>query len=91
VFYLVAYDIADDRRLRRVAKLMEGYGTRVQRSVFECILSRQRLALLIMEVKAQMKRREDKVQIYRLCATCRQRFARNTAGHLTGDPEVYIC
>ena len=37
---LVTYDVTDDRRRRRVAKLLEGYGRRVQRSVFECNLTK---------------------------------------------------
>ena len=36
ITYLVCYDIADDKRLARVAKLMKGFGDRVQKSVFEC-------------------------------------------------------
>jgi CRISPR-associated protein Cas2 len=38
MFILVCYDVCDSRRLRRVAKLLEGYGQRVQESVFECHL-----------------------------------------------------
>lgn len=42
--YLIAYDICDDRRLRRTFKLMKGYGTPLQYSVFLCDLSeRERL------------------------------------------------
>lgn len=37
--YLVVYDISDPKRLRRIAKAMESYGNRVQKSVFECNLS----------------------------------------------------
>ncbi|MGH7736190.1 MAG: CRISPR-associated endonuclease Cas2, partial [Gemmatimonadales bacterium] len=37
--YLVAYDIRDDRRLRGIAGCMEGYGTRIQYSVFVFDLS----------------------------------------------------
>lgn len=37
--YLVCYDIADDRRLRRVFKLCKGYGSHLQFSVFECDLT----------------------------------------------------
>lgn len=37
--YLIAYDIADPKRLRRVIKVMEGYGERLQYSVFLCDLS----------------------------------------------------
>lgn len=42
--YLVSYDIANAKRLRRVAKCLESYGTRLQYSVFECPLDDLRLA-----------------------------------------------
>ena len=46
---LVAYDVSTDtaagrRRLRRVAKVCEGHGQRVQKSVFECILNPAEMA-----------------------------------------------
>ena len=41
--YLVSYDIANPKRLRRVAKLLESFGTRLQYSVFECPLDDMRL------------------------------------------------
>ena len=41
--YLVCYDIRDERRLKRVGKMMKDYGTRVQYSVFEVDLERDRL------------------------------------------------
>ena len=40
--YIVAYDIADPRRWRRVFRLMNGYGEWLQLSVFQCRLSRRR-------------------------------------------------
>lgn len=42
--YLVTYDVCDAKRLRRVHKLMKGYGEWVQLSVFQCRLSKRRLA-----------------------------------------------
>jgi CRISPR-associated protein Cas2 len=45
--YLVAYDIADPKRWRRVFRLMEGFGEWLQLSVFQCRLSPQRHAELI--------------------------------------------
>ncbi len=42
--YIVSYDIANAKRLRRVAKTLESYGTRLQYSVFECPLDDTRLA-----------------------------------------------
>ncbi len=44
--YLVSYDICDPKRLRRVARALEGFGVRLQYSVFECPLDDMRLAML---------------------------------------------
>jgi len=38
--YLVVYDISDDDERDKVSKVLEGYGFRVQESVFECVLSK---------------------------------------------------
>ena len=48
--FLVCYDISHPKRLYRVAKTLEGYGSRLQLSVFECPLDKLRLA----EVKAKL-------------------------------------
>ena len=44
--YIVAYDIADPRRWRRVFRLMNGYGEWLQLSVFQCRLNRRYRALI---------------------------------------------
>ena len=67
---LVTYDIADTEttgvsRLRRVADVCEKYGQRVQFSVFECRLSKVRLARLIGEVEDIIDRDRDSVHVYR--------------------------
>lgn len=80
---VVAYDIADHKRLRRVAKFMEDYGFRVQRSVFECDLSPAQISALEAGIKALIKRKADRVQIYQLCENC--------AGALeNGPPSDYL-
>ena len=43
--YLVSYDICDPKRLRKVARSLEGFGVRLQYSVFECPLDEMRLPL----------------------------------------------
>jgi len=45
--YIVAYDITDPKRWRRVFRLMKGYGEWLQLSVFQCRMSRTRHAELI--------------------------------------------
>lgn len=44
--YLVTYDISDPRRLKRVHKLMLGWGDHLQLSVFECELTHRELVEL---------------------------------------------
>lgn len=45
--YIVAYDISDDKRLRKVFRLMKGYGEWLQFSIFQCRLSARRHAELM--------------------------------------------
>jgi CRISPR-associated protein Cas2 len=61
--YLVAYDIRDDRRLRLIAGCMEGYGTRIQYSVFISDLSDREKILMRGDIEAIMKLSEDSVMI----------------------------
>jgi CRISPR-associated protein Cas2 len=71
--YLVVYDIADPRRLRRVAKKVEKFGVRVQKSVFECVLSLSRRSELEKESKKLMDEHEDSMRIYPLLAKSREK------------------
>jgi CRISPR-associated protein Cas2 len=66
--YLVAYDIRDERRLRLVAGCMEGYGTRIQYSVFVSDLSSRELVLMRGDIESLMKMTEDSVMIVDLGA-----------------------
>ena len=70
--YLICYDIASPRRLRRVAKLMLSYGERVQKSVFECELSTKERAELEAQAREMLNSNEDSLRFYRLCPRCSQ-------------------
>ncbi len=59
--YLVSYDICDPKRLRRVARALEGFGVRLQYSVFECPLDDMRMAMLKAAVHPLLKHDEDQV------------------------------
>ena len=68
---LVTYDVATDssagrRRLRRVAKVCEAFGQRVQYSVFECIVSAAQLEHLMHRLEQEIAPAEDSLRIYRL-------------------------
>jgi CRISPR-associated protein Cas2 len=57
--YLVTYDISDDRRWRRVFKLMKAYGQWVQLSVFQCRMTDRRRAELIQFLDGIINHGED--------------------------------
>jgi len=63
---LLAYDIADPKRLRRVANVCEDYGVRVQRSLFECWLEDDEFARLWEKLLAEVDLKEDQLVAYRL-------------------------
>lgn len=59
--YLIAYDISDPKRLRRVLKVMEAVGERLQYSVFLCDLSGMEHAHWEASLREVVHMREDSV------------------------------
>ena len=66
--YLVAYDIADPRRLGRVARYLGQHACRVQYSVFAAPLSQSRLHHLLAELETMIDPKQDDVRAYPLPA-----------------------
>jgi len=65
--YLVIYDISDNKRLYQVAKVMEDFGIRVQRSVFEVNASPKIIETLRNRIGAVMELENDSVIIFPIC------------------------
>lgn len=61
---VVVYDIPDDKRRTKLSNFLEGYGRRVQFSVFECFLSLEEMRELYEKVKKLVKSEEDNVRFY---------------------------
>ena len=70
IFTVVCYDIPDDKRRNKMSKTLEGFGSRVQKSVFECDLTPKQLESLKKKLNRVMKAEEDSVRYYNLCAQC---------------------
>jgi CRISPR-associated protein Cas2 len=68
-WHLISYDIRDAKRLRKVAKKMESYGTRIQLSVFRCRLDRESMEKLRWELSEIIKP-EDDLLVIPLCESC---------------------
>jgi len=68
---IVAYDVSTAtkegrRRLRRVAKVCESIGQRVQNSVFECRVNQMQYEELEHNLLAEINVNEDNLRLYRL-------------------------
>ena len=61
---LVVYDIPDDKRRTKLATFLEGYGRRVQYSVFECFMDLQEMKPLYEKLQRRVKPEEDNVRVY---------------------------
>ncbi|OKH15961.1 CRISPR-associated endonuclease Cas2 [[Limnothrix rosea] IAM M-220] len=78
MFYLVAYDISDNKRRKKIADLLEGYGCRVQFSVFECRLSVKKYGELKQRLRRYYREEEqDSLRFYPI------------SGHTLGQVEIW--
>ena len=71
---VVAYDVdtttqAGEKRLRKVAQLCERYGSRVQNSVFEVLLTPAQLVELKSGLTKIIDVKSDSIRIYRIGST----------------------
>lgn len=85
---IIAYDIADPKRLNQVARTCEDFGVRVQYSVFECHLEEDELARLWARLTHIIDPTEDRIVAYRLDAQCARQTL--TAGTMVCSERV-VC
>ncbi len=89
-FYVLAYDIANDKRRQKIAKCCQAVAERVQYSVFEAYFSEAELKQLLKKTDKIMNPQEDSLRIYVLCEACRKKAAARGLGKLTEPPGVTI-
>ncbi len=65
--WLAIYDISDTKRLSKIAKLMEDFGIRVQKSVFEIEAPEQTIKILELKAMKLMNLEEDFLVIFDIC------------------------
>lgn len=96
MFYVISYDISDDKRRQKIADLLEGYAARVQKSVFEAHLEPAKYADLRKRLSRVMNVEEDNaegtfsVRFYRLCGECRAVVEVVGKGGVTPEPGLMI-
>ncbi|MBA2678746.1 MAG: CRISPR-associated endonuclease Cas2 [Ktedonobacteraceae bacterium] len=87
--YVIAYDIPSDKRRTKIHKVLLGFGTWTQYSLFECFLSRKDLILLQTKLAKHLIVREDSVRFYPLCANCVSRVE-TVGGPLPSDDALFL-
>ena len=89
-FWVVVYDISNDKRRTRLHNALLDFGTPVQFSVFECWLTVEQLKKMRARVRKVIRPRKDHLRFYFLCAACAARVETTQAGELTKLKEVIV-
>ena len=85
--YLVCYDVADDKRLRKTYRKMRGFGDPLQYSVFRCELSPVERQLMKEALWSLLNWNEDRVILVDLGpAGCRG----DNCAEFWGQPRVEL-
>ena len=64
--YLIAYDIADSKRLHRAHKKVEAFAIGGQKSFYECWLTEHEMGQFKQDVNALIEPEDDRVFIFRI-------------------------
>ncbi|MFH1749163.1 MAG: CRISPR-associated endonuclease Cas2 [Planctomycetota bacterium] len=73
MWYVVCYDVRNDKRRAKIARLLDDHGNRVQYSVFELPVKPADLDLLLSRLEGLIDPTTDSVYCYPLCDRCRQK------------------
>ena len=91
--FVISYDVTDNRRRRHVSKTLQGYGSRVQKSVFEVAAEVDVVADCLDHLTRLVEHDEDSIAVYRLCRQCsgnRQYIGTAARRELVGEEDVFI-
>ncbi len=83
---LVAYDISDQKRLAKVARVCEDFGVRVQYSIFECRLEEAEFTEFWLQLLGEIDEEEDRLVAYKIDARCAKETL--TAGRMVCSEKV---
>ena len=89
-FYVIAYDIADNKRRAKIAREMEALGARVQGSVFEAWLTPAEFKKLTARAAKVLKAEEDSLRYYVICEACRAKIQTQGKAKTTSPPDLMI-
>ena len=87
---VVAYDVTDSKRRLKVATFLEGYGRRVQKSVFECFVGLKEMQKIQAQLLKRVQLPEDNVRLYWINADAVPRTLTLGSAPPEAPPKAYI-
>jgi CRISPR-associated protein Cas2 len=88
--FLICYDIVEDGRRAKIARLLESQAQRVQASVFEAHLSNAQRKELRSRLSKLIEPKEDSLRIYSICAQCSPKIKLLGLGEVSEEPSLTI-
>ena len=62
--WVVCFDISDDKKRKKIGDMLEEFGVRVQRSVFEIEITDTKLKKLLQKFEDMVDKKEDSIRFY---------------------------
>lgn len=62
---LIIYDIISNKRRAFLSKLLSAFGYRIQKSAFECFLTREKVEILMKKIE-KFVQEDDLIRVYKL-------------------------
>jgi CRISPR-associated protein Cas2 len=69
---LITYDIENDKKRKKISDILEGYGTRVNYSVFELEVTDRQFTQIVSYLK-NISTKDDNIRIYHICKNCKEK------------------
>ena len=88
-FYVIAYDISNDRRRTKVHDVLQGFGKWTQFSLFEVWLTKKQMLILRQRLERHLDQSEDSVRFYPMCAMCVSR-TETIGGEKPKEDKVFV-
>ena len=82
MIYMVCYDVSHHKRLHKLARKLEQYGIRVQKSFFQCEMEDDKMESMKRELLNIISRKHDSLFIYPLCQKCSREALTDGSGEL---------